>query len=324
MNKLNYLVLATLLVTACPCLTDAQKVAGRWFGIGFVDVGQATNNYLCELNIQQNGGVITGEFNYYFRNGFFSNPIKGTFNADDRYLLIQFVPVMYNRTVNTLIGVDCPMHGEFTLRIARTETTLNGHFMSDDLHKFTCGPLKITFKKEADDEPSLKDRVSKTSKEDSLDADTAMPITAATQPPPPVIENPMVKIEPEALRQARMRVNDIARILEVSDDSVRIDLYDNGELDYDTISVFFNKKLVKYKQMLDTRKPIEFYLHVDSLEANNELLMFAENLGLIPPNSAIMIVTDKQHRYEVSLNSDYQKNAAVRLRRIYKPEVRKQ
>jgi hypothetical protein len=44
--------------------------------------------------------------------------------------------------------------------------------------------------------------------------------------------------------------------------------------------------------------------------------MFAENLGLIPPNAAIMVVTDKKHRYEVSLESNYSQNAAVRLRKI--------
>jgi hypothetical protein len=111
-------------------------------------------------------------------------------------------------------------------------------------------------------------------------------------------------------------------VLDVSDDSVRVDLYDNAELDYDTVSVFFNQKLVQYRQMLDTRKPIRFYVHVDSVETNNDLIMYAENLGLIPPNSAVMIVTDKGHRYEVSLTSTYQKNAAVRLRKIGKPILR--
>jgi hypothetical protein len=274
MNSVKSIVLVVLLFTAYPLVTHAQTVKGKWYGIGFIEVAQSTNSYLCELILQQNGSAVTGEFNYYFRNGFFSNPIKGTFSADNRYLLIQLVPVMYNRNTNTLTGVDCPMHGEFTLKIARTQTTLGGNFLSDDLHKYTCSPLKITFKKQADDEPSLKDRVAKMSKDDYLEADTVLPVALATKEI--LVENPLAKVEPEAIRQARMRNNQIARILEMSDDSVKVDLYDNGELDYDTVTVFFNQKLVKYKQMLDTRKPIEFYLHVDSAEANNELVMFAE------------------------------------------------
>ncbi len=323
MKKVTFVILAVLLAFTYPILTQAQKVEGRWYGIGFIDVKESTNSYLCELQIQQTGNTITGEFNYYFRNGYFSNPIKGTFDVNNRYLLLQLVPVMYNKTTNTLIGVDCPMHGEFTLKIARTGTTLGGNFTSDELHKYTCSPLKVTFKKETDNEPTLKEKVEKMSKNDYLEADTVLPVAAATYEPPVVID-PMIKIEAEAVRQVRMRTNTLTRVLDVSDDSVKVDLYDNGELDYDTVTVFYNQKLVKLKQLLDTRKPIEFYVHVDSVEANNELIMYAENLGQIPPNSAIMIVTDKDHRYEVSLTSDYQKNAAVHLRRIYKSEIRKQ
>ncbi len=323
MNSVKSIVLVVLLFASYPFMAQAQTVKGKWYGIGFIEVAQSTNSYLCELNLQQNGSTVTGEFNYYFRNGFFSNPIKGTFSADNRYLLIQLVPVMYNRNTNTLTGVDCPMHGEFTLKIARTQTTLGGNFLSDDLHKYTCSPLKITFKKQPDDEPSLKERVAKMAKDDYLEADTVLPVALATKDTLTKPESPLAKIEPDAIRQAHMRNNQIVRVLELSEDSVKVDLYDNGELDYDTVTVFYNQKLVKYKQMLDTRKPIEFYLHLDSAEANNELVMFAENLGRIPPNSAIMIVTDKGHRYEVSLTSDYLKNAAVRLRREGKPPIKK-
>ena len=44
--------------------------------------------------------------------------------------------------------------------------------------------------------------------------------------------------------------------------------------------------------------------------------MFAENLGTVPPNSAIMVVTDGSNRYEIPLQSNYQKNGAVRLRKV--------
>jgi hypothetical protein len=322
MNKVIHLTLVILLAFMYPFAAQAQKVDGRWYGLGFIEIKESTNSYLCELELHQTGNTVTGEFNYYFRNGFFSNPIKGTFSADSRFLYIQLVPVMYNKTTNTLEGVDCPMHGEYMLKIARTETTLSGKFISDELHKYTCSPMKVTFRKMAGDEPTLKERVTKMSKDDYLETDTILPVAVATKVP--VIDSTPIKQELATLKSVRMRRNEISRVLEVSDDSVRVDLYDNGELDFDTITVIYNQKVLKYRQMLDTRKAIEFYVHIDSTESNNELLMFAENLGQIPPNSAIMIVTDKEHRYEVSLTSDYQKNAAVRLRRAYKPVIRKQ
>jgi hypothetical protein len=43
--------------------------------------------------------------------------------------------------------------------------------------------------------------------------------------------------------------------------------------------------------------------------------MLAENLGSIPPNTALMIVTDGKNRYEVFLSSSLTENATVELRR---------
>lgn len=342
MNTVKYFILLVFLFTAvAPLTAGAQKVTGKWYGVGFVDVAEATNNYLCELLLTQDGNAITGEFNYYFRNGYFSNKVKGSFKSDSRYMYLSLVPVMYNHTVNTLVGVDCPMHGEFVLRVSRTETTLNGNFVSDDLHKYTCAPLKINFRRMLKEDPTLKERVEHINKEDTTEEelipmpvkDTVKHDVVKTDAPKPAVVNTAPvqatlsedalitdkSVVEDAKNKLRMRSNNLVRTLEVSDDSVRVDLYDNGEPDFDTVTVFFNQKLVQYKRMLEAKQPIRFYVHVDSNEANNDLVMYAENLGLIPPNSAIMIITDGEHRYEISLTSDYQKNAAVRLKRGYKP-----
>jgi hypothetical protein len=325
----KYFVLLVALYAVMPCCTMAQKVSGKWYGTGFVDVAEATNNYLCELLINQEGNAVTGEFNYYFRNGYFSNKIKGTFTNDSRYLYLSLLPVMYNHTVNTLVGVDCPMHGEFTLKVARAGSSLTGNFISDDLHKYTCAPLKVNFRKLLDSEPTLKERVAQMNKDDTLEEetvtmppakDTEQTVSTKTAITIPQAPTPVLKtFADDAERKVIMRTSKIERVLDVTDDSVRVELYDNAILDYDTVSVFYNKKLVEYKRLLETREPIRFYVHVDTVEANNDLVMYAENLGLIPPNSAIMIITDSGHRYEVSLTSDYQKNAAVRLRKAQKP-----
>ena len=39
--------------------------------------------------------------------------------------------------------------------------------------------------------------------------------------------------------------------------------------------------------------------------------MLAENLGEIPPNTALMVITAGKERYEVFLSSDEQRNAKV-------------
>ena len=102
-------------------------------------------------------------------------------------------------------------------------------------------------------------------------------------------------------------------------DSVRIELYDNGVFDYDSVSVIYNKQLVIYKQILQTNKPISFYVKLDSDPRKNEMIFFAENLGLTPPNSALMIITDGDNkRTEVNVSSDLAHNAVIYFIKVKK------
>ena len=48
------------------------------------------------------------------------------------------------------------------------------------------------------------------------------------------------------------------------------------------------------------------------------LVMVAENMGRIPPNTSLMIVQDGDRRYQVSITSTEQKNAMVRF--LYDPD----
>ncbi|HWB91419.1 MAG TPA: hypothetical protein VG605_06185, partial [Puia sp.] len=101
---------------------------------------------------------------------------------------------------------------------------------------------------------------------------------------------------------------------DVESDSVRLSFYDNGEIDGDSISVFVNNNLVLSHQPLEA-KAFNLYLHLDSTRDVNEISMFAENLGRIPPNTALMVLTDGKNRYEVFMSSSLTTNATIRLRR---------
>jgi outer membrane protein OmpA-like peptidoglycan-associated protein len=95
-------------------------------------------------------------------------------------------------------------------------------------------------------------------------------------------------------------------------DFVRIDLYDNGVFDFDTVSVIFNKQILVYKELLQVNKPISFFVKLDNDQSKNEMIFFAENLGLTPPNSALMVITDADNkRTEVSVSSDLYSNVVI-------------
>jgi hypothetical protein len=136
--------------------------------------------------------------------------------------------------------------------------------------------------------------------------------------PLPVIKTPTAQ-EIVVNGAYKKRNSEIIKTIEIDSSSFTVDLYDNGEIDGDSISLFFNGKLLlSHKRLSD--KAIRLTLNVDENEPVNELIMYAENLGTIPPNTALMVVNDMENRYEVRISSDLQKSGVIRF--IHKPKTK--
>lgn len=122
----------------------------------------------------------------------------------------------------------------------------------------------------------------------------------------------MQRKEADLVEEMSKRISKTPILLHANSDSVHIELYDNGVFDYDTISIIYNGKLLIFKQLLKVDKAISFYVKVDGDERKNEMIFFADNLGLIPPNSALMVITDGEaKRTEVSVTNDLGHNAII-------------
>jgi hypothetical protein len=134
--------------------------------------------------------------------------------------------------------------------------------------------------------------------------------------PAETVKPPVIKIipKPEILKS---RENEIVKTITTHAKEFKIDLYDNGEIDGDRISVYHNNQLIVSNKTL-TDKPISFTIKTDEHTLVHEFVMVAENLGTIPPNTALMIVTAGSQRYEIFVTSTEQKNAIVRI--VYQPQ----
>jgi hypothetical protein len=101
--------------------------------------------------------------------------------------------------------------------------------------------------------------------------------------------------------------------IRVDTGTVRIDFYDNAQIDGDTISVSVDNNVVVSHQGL-TDKPITLNVTIDLVKQEHEVIMMAENEGSIPPNTALVIVTAGEKRYRLFLSSDIdQKKVLLRL-----------
>lgn len=112
------------------------------------------------------------------------------------------------------------------------------------------------------------------------------------------------------------RENELVKTITTNVNEIQIRIYDNGSVDNDTISVYLDKKLVIAKQRL-TERALTLKVKLDDQNNYHELVMVAENLGEIPPNTSLMIVDAGKQQYEVRITSTEQKNAVVVFK--YKP-----
>ena len=135
------------------------------------------------------------------------------------------------------------------------------------------------------------------------------PIAATPKPVPPA-PRPV----PAAAEVAK-RKTQVIQTIAFRSDSLTLVLFDNGIVDGDTVSVVLNGKVIIPKQGLtdqEYRKVIKLSPDMgDSLQ----LVIYAENLGTIPPNSGMLIIWDGSDRHEVGFEGDFSKSSAVTLRR---------
>jgi hypothetical protein len=110
------------------------------------------------------------------------------------------------------------------------------------------------------------------------------------------------------------RETEIIRTVLFKSDSLVISLYDNGEIDGDTVSLVLNGNIILSKQGL-TDKAIRKTIAASEIGDSSKLVLYAENLGRIPPNSGLLILQDGNERYQIRFSGDLQKNSAVILRR---------
>jgi hypothetical protein len=146
------------------------------------------------------------------------------------------------------------------------------------------------------------------------------PLTVKTKPEikaePKIVNPPVVKINPvinpKQDADFEKRNTNLIKTIEVENENFKVDLYDNGEIDGDTVSLFLNGRLLLSNKRLSD-KPLSLTLNANDNKSVNELVMYAENLGSIPPNTALMVVTDGGKRYEVRLTSDLEKSGTIRF-----------
>ena len=141
------------------------------------------------------------------------------------------------------------------------------------------------------------------------------PIVKTTIPkeetkPVVVIAEPVkpVTIEEKFVTRKKVLIKDIP----LSGDSLELRFYDNAEIDGDSISLFLNDKLL-FQHIRLTGNAYSIKIPISEMNETNELIMVAENLGAIPPNTSYMLAIVGDKRYDAYLASTEGSSAMVRF-----------
>lgn len=322
---------------------SAQNFNGQWKG-GFRETstgyaGMADNGIDYVLELQAKGADVTGYSYTYFREGgkryFTICRVTGSVNRASRDILVTEVErVKYNTPPNFM---NCfQTHKLHYEKVASDSEVLRGSWVPAPDQSGNCGygttllsrrvirklPMGIASAKKpaskpdaprvttpSKSQPSQKPPVAKAEPRKEQPSITKTQVdkpTERAQEKPVITEEP-VTVTP--LPEFKNRRKDIIRTIPIESGTFNVDFYDNGEIDGDSISVFYNGKVIlSHKKLTD--KPLSLKLNVDK-PGENVITMYAENLGTIPPNTALMIVTDGDKRYEVRITSDTEKSGSV-------------
>lgn len=261
-------------------LVQSQDINGIWKGRLVMAPSGCFPIYNLEFDLTEKQGIVLGtawhfsdSLNYIKKN------IRGTYQKDSNRIILQEVSITSFR-----IREDCvPCMKTYSLTYHKGTGTL----VTDEQIRGaweTPGGKAADGKANCDPGTLVLNRQSK-----------------ASFPKPDTL--------PQALRE---KYNVLVQEIKVDSGIVNIEFYDNGQIDGDTISVYVNDRSVIYKQLLRTQ-PVTMTLQVDSKRAVQDVVMVGENLGTIPPNTALMIVTANDRRFQLYLTADEKKNAMVRF-----------
>ncbi|MBI5373696.1 MAG: hypothetical protein HZA79_16850 [Sphingobacteriales bacterium] len=258
----------------------AQDINGIWKGKLVMAPSGCFPVYNIELQLQVAGSRITGTA-YHFSDSlnYVRENFEGTYNRDSNLIIIKEIGIVTFR-----IKEDCvPCIKTYNLTFHKgggnvvTEEQLRGTWSTPTGKaidgKTICEPGTIVLNRF--DKATFK---------------------------------PELKLPPSLTK----RKAELVKEIKVDTGTIKIEFFDNGQIDGDTVSVYVNNMPVVSYQMLKTQ-PIRINVRVDQRRTLQEVIMVGENLGSIPPNTALMIVTAGTKRYQLYLTSDEQKNAMVRF-----------
>jgi hypothetical protein len=335
----TYIALLLLFCSFFSNTLQAQTITGAWKG----KIGSAHT----ELKLIKKGDSLLGTSYYYTsRSNYVRYAVKGYFDPNSNSVVWWDEAMLEDRLSGRIFGSDgkeallsvadfnCP--GERTMRLDGESTDRD----DKDNPRGIVALQKIPtsgFHDEWDfvlenyiygaNDPEIIDSIARlhgvpnevTEERETELASTTIKSVPKNDPSiavkaPPIIEKKKPAPMPAGTAQQKFssREKKLATVIPITGDSIELRFYDNAVVDGDSIAVFMNDKIV-FEHVRLNNKPYTLKLSVNDLPEDNEMVMVAENLGTIPPNTSLMVAIVDGKRYEARLESTENSSALIRF-----------
>jgi hypothetical protein len=326
----------------------AQNFTGQWKGVfsdrsvSFTGFGGSECDYVLDLECK--GKTVSGYSYTYFNDDgkryYTICKLKGFLDKKTKYIEVREVERTKSNVPNNI--KNCFQIHKLTYSKEEGTETLQGNWIPAPDQQGDCGYgiTTLTRRNLRSVFPAFKNATAKkTTKKTTPKPNNVVKKATPKKPAPAIVKKAPIKpvkkdvvlspnkdsftkheTDEKTIPQTMVvpsfnfekRNNTLLKTIQVENETIKVDLYDNGEVDGDSISLFYNGKLLLSHKRL-SEKAITLTVSVPQDNSMNELVMYAENLGTIPPNTALMIVTDGTKRYEVRITSDLQKSGTIRF-----------
>jgi hypothetical protein len=149
---------------------------------------------------------------------------------------------------------------------------------------------------------------------------TSAPSPVVPEPPPPPppdppVVKPPIKRDPPITEALNTRQKVVQATIPVKGDTIELRFYDNAEVDGDSISLFANGVL-QFQHVFLREKPHIYILDLSKMAETVELAMVAENVGVLPPNTAFMVAFADGKRYTARIESNEKSSGVIKIVRV--------
>lgn len=305
------------LIMLLPLSGITQKISGQWRGNFNEMSNEDATEYVLEIDVK--GEKVEGTSITYFmlrgKKYYTMCAVTGNYDPASKTLIAKEISKIKANTPDWFR--DCFQTHTLTYYKKGNEEQLSGTWKSakreDNCGRGTTLLSRKLFTKSTSTEAVAKQPVLNQPKKE------ADKIVNTTQPEQPISITQAEKIEKRNIPELPIKINDLSQLekrknkvfdtLYVEKSEIEISLFDNAEIDGDIITVIFNGEIILSKQILSD-KPIQLTLYPEKGK-ENLLIMYAENQGKVPPNTAIMRAKSGNAYYKIFLSADDKENAGV-------------